>query len=311
MSCPVSLEKRTTLRELLEKGQIFAPCVWDCFSARAAELAGFKAILLSSGAQAWAMLGMPDTGMLTSEECVQMTERICTTSKLPLIVDADEGYGTSPLTVYRTCQRLAKAGAMAITIDDTSGFRGWERIFFDTGYKMEIIPDDLFLAKIAAAVEAVKGTDCMIIARTGARHFYSFDNAIDRMVKATELGADMAMVLAINCLDDCKKIAERVPGWKMYPDVVSRNGVPDVQLEDIAKLGFNLVSMHYLEKAAMWGMLDYGIHNWQNQNTVYSDSHDMGGLMSSKDALYSYCDAPAWMNLEKEFRDKSIEIMKK
>lgn len=308
MSEPISLNNRTTLRELVSKEQIFAPCVWDCLSARAAELCGFKAILLSSGAQAWAMLGMPDTGMLTSEECVQMAERICTTSKLPLIVDADEGYGTSPLNVYRTCQRLAKAGAMAVTIDDTSGFRGWERIFYDTGYKMEIVSDDLFLAKIAAAVEAVKGTDCMVIARTGARHFYGFDNAIDRMVKATDLGADMSMVLAINCLDDCKKIAERVPGWKMYPDVVSRNGVPDVELEDIAKLGFNLVTMHYLEKGAMYGMLDYGMNNWKNQNTVYSDQHDMGGWMKRDDSISSYCDAKKWMELEKKFRDESLNI---
>lgn len=309
MSEPISLSGRTTLRELVAKEQVFCPCVWDCLSARAAEMAGFKAILLSSGAQAWAMLGMPDTGMLTAEECVQMTERICTTSKLPLIVDADEGYGTSPLNVYRTCQRLAKAGAMAITIDDTSGFRGWERIFYDTGYKMEIISDDLFLAKIDAAVEAVKGTDCMIIARTGARHFYGFDNAIDRMVKATELGAEMSMVLAINCLDDCKKIAERVPGWKMYPDVVSRNGVPDVELDDIAKLGFNLVTMHYLEKGAMYGMMEYGINNWKNQNTVYSDEHDMGGYIDRSESVSSYCDAKKWMELEKKFRDDSLKLI--
>jgi 2-methylisocitrate lyase-like PEP mutase family enzyme len=311
MSEPIGFEKRTTLRELLEKEQIFAPCVWDCFSARAAEMCGFKATLLSSGAQAWAMLGMPDTGMLTADECVAMTERIASTSRLPLIVDADEGYGVSPLSVYRTCHRLARAGAMAITIDDTSGFRGWERIFFDTGYKMEIVPDELFLAKIAAAVDAVKGTDCMIIARTGARHFYGFDNAIDRMVKATELGADMSMVLAINCLDDCIKINERVPGWKMYPDVVSRDGVPDVELEDIKKLGFNLVSMHYLEKAALYGMLDYGMNNWKNQNTVYSDEHDMGGWIDKKAAVPSYCDYEKWMAMEKKFREQSETVGKK
>ena len=90
MAKPISLAKRTTLKELVSKEQIFAPCVWDCFSMRAAELAGFKAVLLSSAALAYSMLGMPDTGLLTSDELVFATERMAQSSDLPIIVDGDE-----------------------------------------------------------------------------------------------------------------------------------------------------------------------------------------------------------------------------
>lgn len=304
MSEPLRLNNRTTLKELVAKEQIFAPCVWDCLSMRAAELAGFKAVLLSSAALSYSMLGMPDTGMLTSDELVFATERMANTSKLPIIVDADEGYGDSPLCVYRTCQRLAKAGAMAITIDDTNGIRGWERLFYDNGYKSGICSKNDFLAKINAAVEGIQGTECMIIARTAAYRREGLDEAIDRMVRAEKLGAHMTMVLGITNLDECKKINEKLPGWKMYPDVTSKNGKPDVELDDIAKLGFNLVTMHYLEKGALWGMLDYGIQNCKNRNTVYSDEHDMGGLMSNDETMEGLVKFKAFLDLEAKFRDE-------
>lgn len=304
MAKPISLAKRTTLKELVSKEQIFAPCVWDCFSMRAAELAGFKAVLLSSAALAYSMLGMPDTGLLTSDELVFATERMAQSSDLPIIVDGDEGYGDSPLCVFRTCQRLAKAGAMAISIDDTSGIRGYERLFYDNGYKVTLCSKEQFLAKINAAVAGVKGTDCIIIARTGAYRRFGLDEAIDRMVRAEKLGAEMTMVLGIHNLDECKRINEKLPGWKMYPDVESKNGKPDVELDDIAKLGFNLVTMHYLEKGALWGMLDYGLHNFKNKNTVYSDQHDMGGIMKSNETMGATVDYKAFLDLEAKFRDE-------
>lgn len=304
MSEPLSLENRTTLKELVAKEQIFAPCVWDCFSMRAAEVSGFKAVLLSSAALSWSMLGMPDTGLLTADELVMATERMANTSNIPIIVDGDEGYGDSPLNVYRTCQRLAKAGAMAISIDDTNGIRGWERLFYDNGYKSGIVTMEAFLAKINAAVEAVKGTHCMIIARTAAKRYNGFEDAIERMVRADRLGAHMTMVLGIHTLEECKQINDRLPGWKMYPDVESKNGVPDVELDDIAKLGFNLVTMHYLEKGAFWGMVDYGLQNCKNRNTVYSDQHDMGGIMDGKDGMDAMIEYKKWLKLEAKFRDE-------
>ncbi len=313
MSEPVSLKNRTTLKELLEKEQLFVPCVWDCMSTKVAELAGFKAVLLSSACLSYSMIGMPDIGLITADELVAATERISNTTRLPLIIDADEGYGDSPLNVYRTCQRLAKAGAMAITIDDTTSIRGLERAYAggasyyanseDNKLNMRICSADDLCAKIKAAVAAVEGTDCIIIARTAAKRINGLDDAIERMARCAELGAHMTMVLNIGSLEECVRINDRIPGWKMFPDVYSVNGEPVVRLEDIAKLGFNLVTCHFMEKGAMWGMMDYANHTIADKSTAYADAHDMGGTfehgwMGVQLALSEF---PKWFALEDEF----------
>ena len=82
------------------------PCVWDCRTARAAELTGFKALMLSGGQLAESVAGLPDIGLITADDLVQSTERICNYSSLPLIVDADDGFGDTPLTTYRLIKRL-------------------------------------------------------------------------------------------------------------------------------------------------------------------------------------------------------------
>ena len=315
MSEPISLKNRTTLKEILEKEQIFAPCIWDCMSARVAEMAGFKAVLLSSACLSYSMIGMPDIALLTADELVAATERISSTCKLPVIVDADEGYGDSPLNVYRTCQRLAKAGAMAITIDDSTAIRGLERAYAggstyysnDNAEKhkinLKICSTEALCAKIKAAVAAVEGTDCMIIARTAAKRIYGLDDAIDRMARCAKLGAHMTMVLNIGSLAECEKINEAIPGWKMFPDVYSVNGKPVVALEDIAKLGFNLVTCHFLEKGAMWGMMEYAQHTIADKSTAYADKHDMNGVFENgwMGVQLALSDFQKWLSLEDEF----------
>ena len=91
------MEKRQSLKQLLEHQRVFAPCIWDCMSAKAAEMSGFPATLLSSGCMSFSMRGLPDMGLLTLDEVLMMTERITNVSSLPLIVDAEDGYGDSPV----------------------------------------------------------------------------------------------------------------------------------------------------------------------------------------------------------------------
>jgi len=322
-------EKKTTLRELLEQGQVFAPCVYDCISLRCVELAGFKAALLSGGAYAYSMCGIPDMGLLNPDELVWITTRMTDTSPLPIIIDADDGYGESPLNTYRTVMRLAKAGAMAVTIDDSTGIRGWERQFNKNEGPHQVVSREVFLSKIKAAVEAVRNTDCMVIARTealvsqygmekpsehsGAGSSSPFlvttpsqlglEEAIERCVAARKLGADMTMVIGIKTLEQGMLVAKRDPGWKMWPDVSVTDGRSDVELDDIEKLGFNLVTMHYTEKGAMFGMLDYGMHAIKDQNTVYVDEHDFDGWLPGKDHHVLLAYWKKWIPMEEEFND--------
>jgi methylisocitrate lyase len=268
------------------------------------ELAGFKSALLSGGAYAYSMCGIPDMGMLNPDELIWMTTRITDYSPLPIIVDADDGYGESPLNTYRTVIRLAKAGAMAVTIDDSTGIRGWERQFNKNEGPHQVVSREVFLSKIKAAVEAVKNTDCMVIARTEALvSQHGMEEAVERCIAARALGADMTMVIGLKTLEQGKLVAKSDPGWKMWPDVSVTDGKSDVDLADIEKLGFNLVTMHYTEKGAMFGMLDYGMRTIKDQNTVYIDEHDFDGWLPGKDHHVLLAHWKKWMPMEDEFND--------
>lgn len=301
-------DKGSHLRTLLAKGQVFAPCIWDCFSATAAELAGFEAMLLSGGALGRSMDGVPDIALMNAEELIWATERIADFSPLPLIVDADDGYGESALTAYRTVRRLAKAGAAALTLDDTTGVRGyarWGQAFRDAvgagatnrPISHPTVSRDAWLAKVRAGLDACAGTNCLLIARTESKLELGLDEAIERCVRALELGAEMTLIIGLKNIDECRTVAAHVPGWKMYPDVASVKGVPDVKLDDVDALGFNLVTMHYLEKASMYGMLDFSKHVFADRTTVYADEHDMGGI-SLEMQQFALHDDRKWLEIE-------------
>lgn len=298
------MDKRISLKEKLQQCQVFAPCIWDCVTARAAELAGFDAIVLSSGALAWSMLGMPDLGLLTIDEVVFATQRIADFSALPLIVDAEDGYGESPLHTYRTVSRLAKAGAMAVMIDDTTGIRGWERQLYQDTRLYEVIPEDAWLAKLKAAMKACEGTDCMLIARTEAKFKYGMQEAIRRCQDAEAIGAPMTLAIGIRGMEDCKELAAAVPGPKMYPDIKSVKGIADINLDDVKPLGFDLVTLHFMEKAVEFGLMDYAFENARNRNSVYSDLHDMGQL-AQKIPAGSFSTFRKWLDMEQTFNDKT------
>jgi methylisocitrate lyase len=299
-------ERKKTLRELLAGEQVFAPCIWDGYSARVAELAGHRAIVLSGAALAGS-LGLPNFGLMNVEELIGATARIADYSPLPLIVDADDGYGEIAMNAYRTCRRLAEAGAMAILLEDTTSFRGdWMSPSFRAGIldgsiKPPMQTREAWLSKIKAGLDAVAGTDCMLIARTGAKIFAAdFDEAIERSLMARELGAEMTLVMGLSSLEECRALAARDPGPKMYPDVKSSGGVPDVRLEDVYPLGFSLVTLHYLEKASLFGMFDYARHVAADRTTVYADDHDMGGLSPDEQRRLRRGDRP-WLEWQKEW----------
>lgn len=143
------LDKPKSLKKMLEEKQVFATCIWNYMSARAAEKAGFEATLLASGPLSANKIGYNDLGLVTLDEFVWETERITNRSTLPLILDAENGFGDSPLHAHRTCQRLAKAGAQAVQIEDTMGIRGFARLFYENTPD-QIIPVEDWLAKLRA-----------------------------------------------------------------------------------------------------------------------------------------------------------------
>lgn len=300
--------KAHSLRQMLSTGeQVTAPCIWDCFSARACELAGFKAGLVSSAAVSYSVTGLPDVGLLTADEMTGIVTRIAAASPLALIIDCESGYGDTPLHAYRTVRRLALAGASAIMMSDQCGLSGVERVVYHGGWNKECwsqfqsLSRRDWLARIKASVEAVKGTDCMVIARTESWYSQGLEEAITRCQMARELGADMLLICGITTPDECAEIGRRLPGWKMYPDIVSHGGRPDVEFDTMMENGFNLVTLHCLEKGAMWGMLDYGEHTFADRDTLYIDSRNMAdaGVYHWFEQVPFYVDFRRWMDAEK------------
>ena len=280
--------RKATFRTVVSQGQVFTPCVWDCYSAKAAEMAGFKAILLSGASLGFSMSGVPDLGLHNQEELVWATDRIADYSPLPLVIDADDGFG-DVVQAYRTCHRLAKAGAAAILIEDTPNERGSARFGrameaatlagkVDGNVPHEVISQELWLAKIKAALEACEGTDCVVIARTELKLEKGLEDAIERCVRAAELGAEMTYVHGLRTLDECKKVATALPGWKMFGDVATVNGVPfvDARRHRRARLqpGHHALSREGLD--VRHDRLRQACV--RDRSTRYADEHTMGGL---------------------------------
>lgn len=289
------MKKKITAKQLFDSGdQIFAPCVYDAMSARAAERSGFRCLMLSGGAVAYSMDGQPDMAFATLDEIIAVVETITNTVDIPLIADFDDGYAESPAVIYRNVKRLIRAGTSGFTLEDTTGIRGFERHEYyrvnpdevdpaTTHPETAIISREAWLSKIKAALAACEGTDCVCIARTHATNVYGWEEALLRIKLAKELGAPMTMIGGACILEHGQMWAAEDPGWKMWPDVTTIDGKPAVELEDIKKLGFNFVTMHVFEKSALYGMLKYAGEDWKNKNTVFSSSYDMGGIISQEE----------------------------
>jgi 2-methylisocitrate lyase-like PEP mutase family enzyme len=292
---------KKSLKRLLENTDhtIIAPCVYDCASARAVEMVGFEAMMLSGGEVSIAMNGVIDYGFTNLTDLEWITSRISQTSGIPLAADIEDGFG-GPLAVYRSARRMAMAGAAALQLEDAD----------DMEESTGLLPRERYYEKVKAAVAALEGTDCFLIARTNADPRTQLDEGCERMRMAVELGAHMTTVVKLGNLEDARYVADKVPGWKMYPDVRGSNGVQDVTVDQIYPMGFNFLTMHYTLKAAMDGMLEHGLRNVKQKGCLYTcDKVDATGVMGmSATPLF---DPQSYMELEGRFsgRDKEYTIV--
>lgn len=263
------MASKKTLREILEQSQqcILVPCVYDCASQRAVEICGFPISLLSGGEVSISLNGVIDYGFTNLTDLEGVVSRVSQTSSIPLIADIEDGFG-GPLAVYRSAKILSNAGAAALQLEDSC----------DMEESTSILPRDKYLAKVKAAVAALKGTDCLLIARTNANPYdpNEMKEGCERLKEAMELGADMAMMVLITDYEHAKIMAENVPGWKIFADVRTDNGMPNVTMEQLTDLGFKLCSTHFTMKAAMEGMIEHGLKNFKNQSVEYTFTHASG-----------------------------------
>jgi 2-methylisocitrate lyase-like PEP mutase family enzyme len=201
---PTQTPATTRLRELLARpGMLLAPFVFDALQAKAAQAAGFELVYMTGFGTA-AARGYPDVGLLTLTEMVENARTIARAVSVPLVSDADTGYG-NPVNVVRTVHEFESAGAAAIHIED----QVWpKRCGFLAG--KEVIPVDEAAAKIRAAVRERRDPDFVIIARTDALQPHGWDDAESRARAYHEAGADLLFVDGIRTPDDIDTYAERL-----------------------------------------------------------------------------------------------------
>jgi len=292
---------KTTLRALIAESQIQVPGIFDCISARAVELAGYKAAYLSGAGVAYSWGGVPDIGLVSPDEMMWIAQRVVDYIPLPVIAGLENGYSDNPLVTYRAVERLVKMRVDSFLIDDTSALRGSD------SERIETVGIKVWLSKLKAALAATKGTQCMVIARTFVKNTEGFKAAIERAQAAQALGVHLTCIEGLKTLDEAEQFHGAVKTPKMWSALGAARGVSDVEPGDIARLNFPLITVHFTGKGAMFGMLDFAKHNKENGNTVYHDTHNYDGMLEGTDYHELFSFHKKWIPMEDEFLDVGEE----
>jgi len=220
--------------KLEERRGLLVPGAADALSARVIASLGFEAVYITGAGVTNSLLGLPDLGFISLPELAQQTSAIREAVELPIVVDADTGFG-NPLNVRHTVQVLERAGANAIQIEDQVFPK---RCGHFSG--KQVIAAEEMMAKIRAAADARRSQDFLIVARTDARAEHGFQAAIDRAAQWIDAGADVTFVEAPESLEEVK----RIPALLRVPQVINMvpgGKTPIVDAAALAALGFALV----------------------------------------------------------------------
>ncbi len=227
-------EIRRKLREIIEERAaepvigVFSP-----LTALMAEEAGFKAIYIS-GAALSASKTLPDLGLLTLSEIAAEAREIAASTHLPLIVDVDTGFGET-INVMRTVRELEEAGSAGIQIEDQEMPKKCGHL-----EGKRIVPPEVMVAKIRAAVDTRKDKNFVIIARTDARAVEGLESAIERARRYLEAGADVIMPEALESVEEFKIFSEEVDA-PLLANMTEFGKSPLLPRSTLRRFGYSLV----------------------------------------------------------------------
>lgn len=245
MSAP--LKPGAVLRQLLARDIVAAPGAYDGLSARLVAAAGFDAVYASGGAIARAA-GYPDIGLLSFTEVMDRVEKIVDASGLPVVADADTGFGGSA-NVERTVRIMERAGVAAFHIEDQSFPKRCGHLD-----DKSLVDVEEMCRKVHIARQTLADADTLVIARTDAIAVEGFDAAIARAERYLKAGADMIFVEAPETREQIRAIAERLPGLKLI-NMFYGGKTPLVPLPELAAMGYRLsIIPSDLQRAAIHAM---------------------------------------------------------
>lgn len=265
-----------TLRDRLKAPEILvAPGVYDGLTASLATDAGFEALYLSGAAVAYTRLGRPDIGLTTASEMADTMALIADRTELPVIMDADTGFGNA-LNARRTMQGYERAGAAALQVEDQSYPKKCGHLS-----DKSLIPKAEMAGKIAAMADA-RRKDTLIIARTDAIAVEGFSAAIERAESYIDAGADVLFIEAPRNSDELQRIAEtfrgRVP---LLANMVEGGATPISSAENLQEIGFDIVIFPggIVRALARTAQDYYASLRKAGSNTPFADRmHDFNGL---------------------------------
>ena len=224
------------LKSIIKRETLLAPGIYDALSGLIAEQSGAQAVYLSGASIAYTRFGRSDVGLVSVSEVHDTLAAVTDRIKIPIIVDADTGFGNA-LNVQRTIRNFERAGAAAIQIEDQSFPKRCGHLDGKV-----LIKTDEMVGKVKAAVDARKTSDTLIIARTDARAVEGLQEAIDRAHIYEEAGADILFIEAPRSVDELKIIRKSFHlNTPLLANMVEGGKTPVKTADDLKSLGFNIV----------------------------------------------------------------------
>ena len=277
---------KSRIQSILDQvGTLAFPGIYDTLSAKIAEQVGFPMGFISGYSLAAATIGEPDFGLLTQTEVVERARAICSSVSIPIIVDADTGYG-NPLNVYRTVEMLMDAGAAGCFLED----QVWPKKCGHMRNKKVIDRVD-YLQKIQAAIDARGDNDFFIVARTDAEAVLGLDEAITRVKAARELGADASFVEAPGSLQQLKEIGQQAPK-PIVANMIEGGLTPVLPKQELEELGFQLILY------PLTGLFAAG----KTIRDFYSSLHHEGTTLGMEKDLLNFSDFNELIGVEEKYK---------
>jgi methylisocitrate lyase len=231
-----SPKKAAVLRRLLKEEEILlAPGCFNALSARLIEQAGFKAIYVSGAAVAGNFLGYPDIGLTTMSEMLENARNIVRVTSLPVICDADTGFGNA-INMMRTVREFESAGLAGIQIED----QVMPKKCGHTEGKLLISKAEM-VQKVKAAVDARQDPDFVLVVRTDAIAVNGIEDALDRALAYQEAGADVVFVEAPRTLEEMRRICRTIKAPLLANMVEGGGKTPILPLQELKEIGYKLV----------------------------------------------------------------------
>lgn len=282
---------RKQLKQLVEaRNGLIVPGAFNALSARVIAELGFQAIYVTGAGVTNMWLGMPDQGFMGLAEIADHTARIRDAVEVPLIVDADTGFGNA-LNVVHTVRTLERAGADCIQLEDQVAPK---RCGHFSG--KEVISTEEAVSKIKAAVDARRDPDLLIMARTDAAATHGFEAAVERAQRFAEAGADILFVEAVTQAEHVRALPQRLSKPQLMNMVIGGK-TPIFNADQLAELGFGIV---LYANAALQGALT----GMQKVLTALRDEREIlesSGLVATFAERQRLVGKPEWDALEQRY----------